>query len=179
MNDTTKLPGTDVPDDLSDMLPVGMLANGGLAAEAMIALANRLHDVPGWGAFHYERNSETSFDITGGMVVMAGASKKWPGPHDTVTVTETQILQEMRDLRNPLQAPVTGPAAAAAVMPINQAVPVIGNSGVSAGTAGTYLNVTFSLPEDDAGRQRILKAFHLQADFFGARVEACSLQKQS
>ena len=179
MNDTTKLPGTDVPDDLSDMLPVGMLANGGLAAEAMIALANRLHDVPGWGAFHYERSSETSFDITGGMVVMAGASKKWPGPHDTVTVSEAQILQEMRDLRNPLQAPVTGSAAAAAVIPIIPVAPITGNSSVSAGTAGTYLNVTFSLPEDDAGRQRILKAFHLQADFFGARVEACSLQKQS
>ena len=38
-----------------------------------------------------------------------------------------------------------------------------------------YLKVVFALPEDEAGRQRLLQAFRLQASFFGATVQACSL----
>jgi hypothetical protein len=158
-NTTSKLHA--IPDSLAEMLPVGMLANGGLAADAMTAIANRRHAVAGWEAFHYERISESEFEITGGMLVMSGNSKKWPGPHECVRVTEAEILQEMRLMAGPVAITAVPPRAAPAPFPVQ--------------ITGGYLQVQLALPEDEAGRQRILKAFHLQADFFGARVLACSL----
>lgn len=157
---------TPLPDNLADMLPVGMLANGGIAAEAMAAVANRQHDTPGWEAFHYERVSETQFDITGGVAVMAGGMKKWPGPHETVSVTEAEILEEMRRHQT------------SNVLPILSEKPAPHIPHLTGASKTPFLNVVFALPEDEAGRQRILKAFHLQADFFGARVQACSLLDQ-
>jgi hypothetical protein len=162
MNDNSTSKPNAIPDSLAEMLPVGMLANGGLAADAMAAIAHRRHAVAGWEAFHYERISESEFEITGGMLVMAGNSKKWPGPHDCVIVTETEILQEMRTMAVPIASSLTPPPAATLTAPAVQ-------------SSGQYLQVQLALPEDEAGRQRILKAFHLQADFFGAKVLACSL----
>lgn len=157
----------NIPSDLADMLPVGMLANGGLAAEAMSMLANRKHGAPGWEAFHYERISETQFDITGGIAVMVGGVKKWPGPHESVILTEAEILAEIHN------------SQAGNASPSSKEIPAMlefSPSSSPRNTAATkYLNVVFALPEDEAGRQRILKAFHLQADFFGAKVQACSL----
>lgn len=156
-----------IPANLADMLPVGMLANGGIAAAAMSALANRQHDSQGWEAFHYERLSETEFEITGGVAVMAGGVKKWPGPHATVILTEADILAEMHRMQASRDLPAINDTAAPQANPLAN-LP-------SAGAQAVYLNVTFALPDDEAGRQRILKAFHLHADFFGARVQACSL----
>jgi hypothetical protein len=162
MNDNSTNKPDAIPDSLAEMLPVGMLANGGLAADAMAAIAHRRHAVAGWEAFHYERISVSEFEITGGMLVMAGNSKKWPGPHDCVIVTEVEILQEMHAMTGPIEASATPPPAA-----------ILTASAVQ--SSGQYLQVQLALPEDEAGRQRILKAFHLQADFFGAKVLACSL----
>lgn len=164
MNENTSNKPNTIPDSLAEMLPVGMLANGGLAADAMAAIANRRHAVAGWEAFHYERISENEFEITGGMLVMVGNSKKWPGPHECVCMTETEILQEMRVM-----------AVAVAPQPTlsSSFIPTPVPSAMQ--TCGQYLQVQLALPEDEAGRQRILKAFHLQADFFGARVLTCSL----
>jgi hypothetical protein len=176
-----------VPDDLSDMLPVGMLANGGLAADAMAAIANRRHGVAGWEAFHYERISDGVFEITGGIaLISAGSGKKWPGPHDLVSVSEAEILQEMRSMLAATSLPVlestsaatSVPSSSAAINVANPTNPASESARANAVATGTYLNVVFALPEDEAGRQRILKAFHLQADFFGARVQSCSLQDQ-
>ncbi|AZP11886.1 hypothetical protein [Undibacterium parvum] len=164
MNDNSTSKPNAIPDSLAEMLPVGMLANGGLAADAMAAIANRRHAVAGWEAFHYERISESEFEITGGMLVMAGNSKKWPGPHDCVSITEAEILQEMRAMLAPAVVSLP-PTPASTLLP----------AASSALAAGLYLQVQLALPEDEAGRQRILKAFHLQADFFGAKVLACSL----
>lgn len=180
---TTSEPLT-VPDNLSDMLPVGMLANGGLAADAMAAIANRRHGVAGWEAFHYERVADGVFEITGGIaLISAGSGKKWPGPHDLVSVSEAEILQEMRSMLAASSLPVLVSTPAATSAPsssvaINVANPAGESTRINAVATGTYLNVVFALPEDEAGRQRILKAFHLQADFFGARVQSCSLQDQ-
>ena len=146
---------------LAEMLPVGMLANGGVIALAMSTVANRKRGMPDWEAFHYERISNTEFEITGGAVAMIGGVKKWPGPHDTLTVSESEILEE-------LNQPAVSESQAAAPTRIT------GNAKVDPATT-QYLQVVFALPEDDIGRQRILKAFHLQADFFGAKVQACSL----
>ena len=152
-----------IPASLSDMLPAGMLVNGGIAAEAMATLANRKHVTPGWEAFHYERISESQFEITGGMAVTVGGLKKWPGLHDTVTLNEADIIAEMQrgqTLNTPLSI---------TEKPLQQL-------DTPSSAKPQYLSVVFALPEDEAGRQRLLKAFHLQADFFGAKVQACSLQ---
>lgn len=151
---------------LAEMLPVGMLANGGVLALAMSAVANRKRGMPDWEAFHYERISDTEFEITGGAVAMVGGVKKWPGPHDTLTITETEILDELNQLT---------------VVESQSSLHSFALPSMAAGTAkldtgkAQYLQVVFALPEDEIGRQRILKAFHLQADFFGAKVRTCAL----
>ena len=151
---------------LTEMLPVGMLANGGVIALAMSAVANRKRGLPEWEAFHYERISETEFEITGGAAAMAGGVKKWPGPHDTLTITESEILEELNQLTVD-EAQTTAPIPAAPKV-------AAGTAKVDSGKA-QYLQVVFALPDDEIGRQRILKAFYLQADFFGAKVQTCAL----
>jgi hypothetical protein len=151
---------------LSEMLPVGMLASGGVIAQAMSTIANRQRGVQDWEAFHYERISETEFELTGGIVVVVGGIKKWPGPHDTVIIHTSEILSELNPLSS-TQSPISTNLVAA-----EHAIPdalIMGN------TKAQQVQVVFSLPDDEIGRQRILKAFHLNADFFGAKVLACSL----
>jgi hypothetical protein len=152
---------------LAEMLPVGMLASGGMIALAMSAVANRKRSQPGWEAFHYERISDTEFEITGGVVAIAGGVKKWPGPHDTLTITESEILEELNQLAvDELQTTAPSPAT-----------PTVAADTAKVDSPKTqYLQVVFALPQDEMGRQRILKAFHLQADFFGAKVQSCALQ---
>jgi hypothetical protein len=151
---------------LAEMLPVGMLANGGAIALAMSAVANRKRGVPDWEAFHYERISDAEFEITGGAVAMVGGVKKWPGPHDTLTIGEAEILEELNQF-----SVDESPSAT-----LNFAAPLqtAGNAEIAPG-ATQHLQVVFALPEDEIGRQRIFKAFHLQADFFGAVVQTCAL----
>ncbi len=151
---------------LSEMLPVGMLASGGVIAFAMSAVANRKRGLPGWEAFHYERISDAEFEITGGVVALVGGVKKWPGPHDTLTISESEILEELNQ----------HVVADAQTVTQTSAMPDIaaGKAKVNPG-ATQYLQVVFAMPEDEIGRQRILKAFHLHADFFGAKVQTCSL----
>lgn len=149
---------------LAEMLPVGMLAHGGIIGLAMAAVANRKYAKAGWEAFHYERISASEFEITGGMLVLLGGAKKWPGPHDSVIINEAEILQEMEQesLQNP--QPKMQPSECSVSAPL-----------VNSSETGTYLNLQLALPDDEVGRQRILQAFHLQANFFGAKVLVCSL----
>lgn len=156
--------------NLAEMLPVGMLAHAGITGLAMAAVANRKYGQTGWEAFHYERISESEFEITGGMLAIVGGAKKWPGPHDSVLITEFEILQEMQ-LETQQKAQQKTPPNSEPIEPIST-MP-LANAGVT-GT-GVYLNLQLALPDDEAGRQRILQAFHLQANFFGAKVLACSL----
>lgn len=157
---------------LSEMLPVGMLAHAGLIGLAMAAVAQRKYAKAGWEAFHYERISESEFEITGGMLVLAGGAKKWPGPHESVIISEDEILQQMAlgaqseaELEAELIALQPEPSAA------------ISSAGAKSSAKGqaAYLNLQLALPDDEAGRERILRTFHLQANFFGATVLSCSL----
>ncbi len=151
---------------LAEMLPVGMLANGGVIALAMSAVANRKHGMSAWEAFHYERISDAEFEITGGVVAVVGGIKKWPGPHDTLTITESEILEELNQLAVDDKQ----------TLALNSTVSTMTVAAAKIGPATTqYLQVVFALPEDEIGRQRILKAFHLHADFFGAKVQTCAL----
>ena len=156
-----------IPLSLAEMLPVGMINGGGTAAAAMAVVAQRRRGVPGWEAFHYERLSATEFEITGGMAVNIGGVKKFQGAHDTVNVTETEVLEEMRAAQQHVIP---------SVMTLLEQDLLANDIGSSrAAHAPKFLKVVFALPEDEPGRQRILQAFQLQANFFGAKVQACSL----
>ncbi|MFZ6871737.1 hypothetical protein ACO0LF_06645 [Undibacterium sp. Di27W] len=181
MNEVSTAGAENVPDSLVEMLPVGMIAGGGMAAMAMAVVANRhfLAAQPvgqqdsDWQAFHYERISATEFEITGGIADASSGGRKFHGSHDTVIITEAEILAEMRKMLPQPQsvqgwsAPVPAPVLAPVLAPAS----LSGNANV--------LKVIFTLPEDEQGRQRILRAFQLQADFFGAKVQACSLHDVS
>jgi len=156
-----------VPASLAEMLPVGMINGGGTAAAAMAAVAQRKRGIPGWEAFHYERLSANEFEITGGIAVNIGGVKKFQGTHDTVNVSETEVLDEMRGAQSTMVPSVM------TLLERDLLANDIGNSRAAHGPK--FLKVVFALPDDEAGRQRILQAFQLQANFFGAKVQACSL----
>ncbi|MFZ6654853.1 hypothetical protein [Undibacterium sp. TJN19] len=158
-----------LPTSLADMLPVGMITGGGLAAAAMATVAQGKRQQAGWEAFHYERISASEFEITGGIAITAGGQKKFQGAHDCVVVTEAEVLATMQQ-QNTSQTAVIPPFA----QTFSHQSPVI-----AASAPAQYLKVVFALPQDEAGQQRILRAFQLQADFFGAKVQACSLHDAS
>lgn len=164
MSDTSK---DTVPDNLAGMLPVGMINGGGTAAAAMAQVAQRKRGVPGWEAFHYERISPTEFEVTGGIAVNIGGVKKFQNTDDALTVTEAEVLAAMRSVQEVM------PPATQALLEQDLLAADIGKT--ISGAEQQYLKVVFTLPTDAAGRQRILQAFQLQANFFGAKVQACSL----
>ncbi|MFZ6777155.1 hypothetical protein ACO0LD_10055 [Undibacterium sp. Ji83W] len=168
----------DIPDNLAEILPVGMIAGGGIAALAMAAVANRkfLAAQPaeqqnsGWQAFHYERISATEFEITGGVADPSSGGKKFHGAHDTVIITEAEVLAEMQLMVPQVATRPAANAIAVLAQPVNT---------IQGTNTANVLKVIFTLPDDELGRQRILRAFQLQADFFGAKVQACSLHDTS
>lgn len=170
----------DIPDNLAEILPVGMIAGGGVVALAMAAVANRKflaaqsaeQQNSGWQAFHYERISASEFEITGGIADPSSGGKKFHGAHDTVIITEAEVLTEMQLMLPP--AATTASANATTANATAQTVTTMQGTNTA-----NVLKVIFTLPEDEAGRQRILRAFQLQADFFGAKVQACSLHDVS
>jgi len=156
-----------VPASLAEILPVGMINGGGTAAAAMAVVAQRKRGVPGWEAFHYERLSATEFEITGGIAVNIGGVKKFQGAHDPVNITEAEVLEEMRASQSNVIP---------SVMTLLEQDLLANDIGSSrAAHSPKFLKVVFALPEDEAGRQRLLQAFQLNANFFGAKVQACSL----
>lgn len=150
--------------DFSEMLPVGMVAHGGQVAQIMAEIAKRQRGLPEWEAFHYERISETAFELTGGIVSALGGNKRWLEPHDCVTVPLTAVIQEMQ--KQGLLTPMALESEDSALS---------GMAAQAVRQQGDILHVSFVLPIDPIGRQRLLKTFHLQADFFGAEVIACRL----
>ena len=156
-----------IPDSLAEMLPVGMINGGGTAAAAMAEVAQRKRGVPGWEAFHYERVSATEFEITGGIAVNIGGVKKFQGLHEAVFISEADVLAQMRSSESP-----PGPTVMS-LLEQDLLAHDIGSSRTA--PAVKFLKVVFALPDDEAGRQRILQAFQLQKNFFGATVQACSL----
>lgn len=178
----TSLQDETLPTSLTDMLPVGMIASGGAAAAAMALVAQRKRSQDGWEAFHYERISPTEFDITGGIAVHSATAtqgKRWQEPHEAVSVSETEVLQELQQMRlRASPAPTaqqTLPETSNAATTVPHAEKELSAVPALAVGAQQYLQIVLALPDDEAGRQRILQAFQLQADFFGAQVKACSI----
>lgn len=158
-----------LPEDLSAMLPVGMISGGGLAIQALAAVAQRKRGVAGWEAFHYEKVTGDEFEVTGGIAVTIAGVRKFQGAHDTVMVSEAEVMAELRSQHQP-----AAPATVMSLLEQDMLVSDIGQTS-NAHAGQRYLKVVFALPEDEAGRQRLLQAFRLQASFFGATVQACSL----
>lgn len=156
--------------DFSEMLPVGMVAHGGQVAQIMADLAKRQKGLADWEAFHYERISDTAVELTGGIVSMINGSKRWLEPHDCVTIPLTAVVQEMQK-QGLLQADASPPDARHEPLPFNN------QSALPQAPGREILHLSLALPLDPIGRQRILKSFQLEADFFGAEVIACSLEK--
>lgn len=150
----------DSDGGLSD---VGMLGNGAPQSQLLERVAMRKHGVDGWEPFHYEKISETEYEVSGGVPALVGGVKKWPGPHSTVVVAMAELERA--------GAPVAlvQPQTAALLTP---GLPVQNADG---GAAPNFLTVVLQLPPDEAGRKRICNAFSLDADFFGATVTATSL----
>lgn len=151
--------------DFSEMLPVGMVAHGGQVAQIMADIAKRQRGLPDWEAFHYERISDQAVELTGGIVSTASGAKRWLEPHDCVTIPLAAVALEMQRL-----GLISTPQAPANPLGRSPEQPVVISSDTK-----DILHVSMTLPTDIIGRQRILKAFHLGADFFGAEVIACSL----
>ncbi|MBY0572471.1 MAG: hypothetical protein K2P84_02220 [Undibacterium sp.] len=157
---------------LSEMLPVGMVANGGLAAQILADLAKQQRRVPNWEAFHYEKISPECFELTGGVVAhSASGTKRWLEPHDCISIHISSLITEMQK---------QGLLSSVAELPTISTTTNTTNTTTSAMTRNSehagILHLTLALPQDEAGRQRLLKTFHLQADFFGAQVLTCHLE---
>lgn len=150
--------------DFSEMLPVGMVAHGGQVAQIMADIAKRQRGLADWEAFHYERISDSAVELTGGIVSTATGNKRWLEPHDCVTIPLSAVVLEMQKL---------GLLTPMALAGEHQVLPNLPAQSVT--QQGDILHVSFVLPIDPIGRQRLLKTFHLQADFFGAEVIACRL----
>lgn len=158
--------------ELSDMLPVGMVANGGLVAQIMAELAQRQRNLPGWEAFHYEKISDSAVELTGGIVSLNHGNKRWLEPHDCITIPLAAIVLEMQKQglceATPLQNSDVGTANSAHIDPAS-----------AAKTRTQRLHVCFALPENPDARLRVLQALHLDAEFLGARVLACQFENEA
>ncbi|AMO98942.1 hypothetical protein CAter282_1042 [Collimonas arenae] len=158
----------------TELSAVGMLGNGAPVTMALEAVAIRKHGVGGWEPFHYEKISESEYEVTGGTCELIGGVKKWPGEHTTVIVSVEELAAEARtDVpvemvqklpRVESLSPV-GKQASQRALPQND----------DAGGAPTYLTVVLQLPQDEQGRKRIYNALSLDTNFFGAVVTATSL----
>lgn len=156
MDDTT--PDTGLSD-------VGMLGNGAPASQVLETVAMRKHGDPAWEPFHYEKISETEYEVSGGTPAVIGGVKKWPGPHSSVLVSVDEIAEEQ-------QASFPVEVASA---PFQTAPVTISKQSAGEGFGANYLTVVLQLPADEQGRKRICNALSLDADFFGAKVTATSL----
>lgn len=160
--------------DFSEMLPVGMVAHGGQVAQIMAEIAQRQRGLAGWEAFHYEKISDAAVELTGGIVSTSGGSKRWLEPHDCITIPFAAVIAEMQaqgllSTAAPMIAPAIGES--------QESMPAAANRLATKSAHNlSLLNVTFALPADPQERQRILQAFHLQADILGAQIIACRLE---
>lgn len=161
--------------DFSEMLPVGMVAHGGQVAQIMAQIAQRQRGLPGWEAFHYEKISDSAVELTGGMVSNQSGSKRWLEPHDCITIPWAAVIAEMQaqDLLSTTATALAADPVASIDKPVAQQVSSA--SAALGSTHSTQMQVTFVLPTDALERQRVLQAFHLQADIMGAKIIACPL----
>lgn len=161
--------------DFSEILPVGMIAQGGLVAQAMANAAQKIAKTPHWEAFHYEKTSENSFELTGGVVSQQNGSKRWLEPHDSIIISHEQIIEEFAKLSpesiaSPHQAQSTHHNHHA-----SQAHSMLTPATDDATAPIEYLHLSLRLPTDHSSREKILKSCHLEASIFGAKIVSCSL----
>ncbi|WP_211454012.1 hypothetical protein [Collimonas antrihumi] len=142
-----------------------MLGNGAPASQVLETVAMRKHGDPAWEPFHYEKISESEYEVSGGTPAVIGGVKKWPGPHSTVLVSVDDIAEEQH-ASIPVEIAPAPPQTVQAT---------IARQNTVEGLATNYLTVVLQLPADGQGRKRICNALSLDEDFFGAKVTATSL----
>lgn len=152
--------------ELTEMLPVGMVANGGLVAEIMAEIAQRQRNLPGWEAFHYEKISESAVELTGGLVSINHGNKRWLEPHDCITIPLAAVILEMQKRGLCESTPEPSKSSSS-----EHYVPL--SNASKANPPSQILHVCFALPDEPEARLRVLQAYHLDADILGARVLAC------
>ncbi len=158
-----------LPNALDELLPVGMLTNGGLIAEAIARVAQKQVGMPDWAAFHYVKNSDGTLEITGGIVSTHAGAKKWLGEHDTIQIRADEVLAQLHDLAQHHAAFNAMPEAQVAALKTDESTQTL------SARPSKRMQVVFSLPNDAATQLAILKRFHLSADICGAQVLACQL----
>ena len=158
--------------ELTEMLPVGMVAHGGQVAQIMAELAQRQRNLSGWEAFHYEKISDTAVELTGGIVSLNHGNKRWLEPHDCITIPLAAVILEMQKL-----------GLCAAMPASDELAEATGNPNISTSSKGNSasqtVHVSLALPDDPTARLRVLQALHLDAEFLGARVLACRFENGS
>lgn len=163
---------------------VGMLGNGAPQSLALEVVAMRKHGGEAWEPFHYEKISETEYEVSGGIPAMVGGVKKWPGPHSSVMVSVDEILREQQENlqeNNPADNVQVQPQSqfetliAPARQLLSDTASARNDPSIEASAAPAYLTVVLQLPSDEQGRKRICNALSLDANFFGAVVTATSL----
>lgn len=153
--------------ELTEMLPVGMVANGGIVAQIMAELAQKQRNLPGWEAFHYEKISDVAVELTGGIVSQNQGHKRWLEPHDCISIALADIVLEMQK---------RGLCPTSPEMEAATSVLEVAKNKTDANPNAQQLHVTLVLPDDAAARLRALQAFHLDAQIHGARVIACHFE---
>ncbi|MEO6917873.1 MAG: hypothetical protein ABI171_02330 [Collimonas sp.] len=146
---------------------VGMLGNGAPQSQVLELVAKRKHGVEGWEPFHYEKVSESDYEVSGGVPALIGGVKKWPGPHSSVVVSVAE-LEQAAVAAETAHAPAK---TAARSMQVGAMLAQTADAGVSP----DYLTVVLQLPSDEQGRKRLCNALSLGTNFFGAQVTATSL----
>jgi hypothetical protein len=152
--------------DFANMLPLGMITQGGMAAQVLAELAQAKRGEANWEAFYYERQDEQDFLVTGGQLHIENALRRHLEPHEQVVVSQVELEQALQTRLTPVLAPVVANT-------IKTNLPIASND-LSQGTS-EYLHLTLALPDDPAQRLQLFQQFHIQADVNGARVVSCSL----
>ena len=148
------------------MLPLGMIAQGGMAAQVLAQLAQAKRGQANWEAFYYERQDEQNFLVTGGQLHIENALRRHLEPHEQVLISQVELEQALQSRLTSVPVPITANK-------INTSLPVASDA-LSKDTL-EYLHLSLALPDDPAQRLQLFQQFHIQADVNGARVVSCSL----
>lgn len=157
--------------DFSTMLPLGMIAQGGLAAQVLAELAQAKRGEVNWEAFYYERQDEQHFLVTGGQLHIENALRRHLEPHEQVVVSQAELERALQARLVPVAV-----ATAAAHSPQPTAPVAVAASTLMRNDETTdYLHLSLALPNDPAQRLQLFQQFHIQAQVNGAYVVSCTL----
>lgn len=158
--------------DFSTMLPLGMIAQGGLAAQVLAELAQAKRGEVNWEAFYYERQDEQHFLVTGGQLHIENALRRHLEPHEQVVVSQAELEHALQARLMPAAVAAPRSAAPSALSVTPQAALA---TRMQHEETTDYLHLSLALPNDPAQRLQLFQQFHIQAQVNGAHVVSCTL----